>query len=94
MQAIFSYWYQIPGAWGSQSLIKTTYIQIQSKSRDGTLKFGFFLLQNKPNNPKTNVKNRRTLVPHGHSEKTSALRADILNPTCIYRMDSKSNKRA
>jgi hypothetical protein len=42
------------------------------ESRDGTLKFGFFQFPNKPGNPKTNVEDRRTLLPHGHSEKTDA----------------------
>jgi hypothetical protein len=34
----------------------------------------------------------RTLLPHGHSEKTIALRADLLNPIFIYRMGRKSEK--
>ncbi len=30
----------------------------------------------------------RTILPHGHSEKTIALRADLLNHIFIYRMGS------
>ncbi len=34
----------------------------------------------------------RSLVPHGHSEKTAALRADTLTNTRIYRMDINTRK--
>jgi hypothetical protein len=32
------------------------------------------------------------LVPHGHSEKADAPRADLLNPIFIYRIGRKSEK--
>jgi hypothetical protein len=35
----------------------------------------------------------QTLLPHGHYEKTSALRADILSGIFIYRMDIKTKKK-
>jgi hypothetical protein len=33
-----------------------------------------------------------SLLPHGHIEKTNALRADILSSIFIYRMDIKTKK--